>query len=168
MEESPWVLEPYQRAISSYNEPVAIPSVPPNVPPFVAARIPTAWLPYILGALSQLRMPPTWVYATNDELDEVMLWVDYLIGEIGQAVPFMESGSTSLTILTGNSDATASIVFPTPFDVAPVVTQSSDSEVLIASSISISTTGFTARITSATPVLVDTTALFSWNAQEAS
>jgi hypothetical protein len=168
MEESPWVLEPYERAISSYNEPVAIPSAPPNVPPFVAARIPTAWLPYILGALSQLRMPPTWVYATNDELDEVMLWVDYLIGEIGQAVPFMESGSTSITILTGNSDATASIVFPTAYDVAPVVTQSSDSEVLIASSISITTTGFTARITSATPVLVDTTALFSWNAQEAS
>jgi hypothetical protein len=168
MEESPWVLEPYERAISSYNEPVAIPSAPPNVPPFVAARIPTAWLPYILGALSQLRMPPTWVYADNDELDEVMLWVDYLIGEIGQAVPFMESGSTSITILTGNSDATASIVFPTPFDVAPVVTQSSDSEVLIASSISITTTGFTARITSATPVLVDTTALFSWSAQEAS
>jgi hypothetical protein len=166
--ESTWVLEPYIRAQSSFNEPVAIPGSAPDSPPFLAARIPSAWLPYVLGALSQLRMPATWVYANNTDLNTVMKWVDYLICEIGQAMPFVESGSLTITILAGNSDATSAVTFPIPYDMAPVVTQSSDSEVLIASSTSITTTGFTARITAATPVLVNTSAVFSWCAQEAS
>lgn len=154
--------------ISSYYSPVDIPPNGPGDSPLVCAHINVNWLKYVAGALSQLRLPVAWRYTTNTELDQVMYWVDELIGTIGTAPECTEMGSLSLTILVGNSDVTSAVTFPSPFSAPPVVVQSSDSEVLIASSQTVTTTGFNATLTSATPVLVNTTALYSWIAGPAS
>jgi len=46
---------------SSYAEPVTIPSTEPGDEPTVCIRVNETWVPYILGSLSQLTQPTTWV-----------------------------------------------------------------------------------------------------------
>jgi len=160
--ETPWAVFPYIIPNPSFNEPTPPPTTPPDVGPFVCAHIPVAWLLVVNGALKQLAIPATWDVVTEAALDVVMHQVDALLGSIANASECMEMGSLTLTILAGHSDVSGVVTFPFPFSAVPVVVQSSDSEVLIASSQSISASGFVATLTAATPVLVDTAALFSW------
>jgi hypothetical protein len=147
---------------------VAIPSQAPDVAPFLAARIPAGWLRYILGALSQLRMPATWVYATNADLDQVMLWVDYLICTMSEAVNYMESGTLSLTIAAGATQASATVTFPTAFDVAPDVVVSTDTGLVGVGASLLTSTTFLATITRPVALVTTDTAVVTWQAQVAS
>lgn len=53
---------------SSFVQPVIPPGVDPDAGPFVQLTVSYAWLPYVLGALSQLRMRTTWQTASEADL----------------------------------------------------------------------------------------------------
>lgn len=59
---------PYARPTSSFNEPVQPPDVDPDSEPTVQVCFSEAWLPYVLGALSQLQLQTTWIGEPDDIL----------------------------------------------------------------------------------------------------
>lgn len=128
----------------------------------MCAPIPTAWLPYVLGALSQLRQPSAWVVADEADVAAIMGWVDLFIGNVAVASMCDERGTVSVTITAGNASGTATVTFPYDFGTTPVVVCSADNGSLIASPAAISSSGFTATLTAGVPVLADTTATLLW------
>ena len=165
---SPWAVFPYLLANSSFNEAIEVPPTDIDVGPFVCAPIPVAWLQAVVGALSQLRMPVAWVTATEAEVQAVMANVDQLIANIALASMCEERGAVSITILAGAASANLTVTFPTAFTTIPVVVCSCENPVILASPSSRTTTNFVATVTSATPVLVNTTVEFLWEAGPAS
>lgn len=81
----------------------------------------------------------------------------------------IEAGAFTMTIVTGTADVTASVTFPIPYLVAPVVVcagagvSDADSTYICAAQ-SVTATTFTAKIETAVPVLADTTYAYSWHA----
>lgn len=61
-------ISPYAQARGSYVEPINDPGVDPDVGPFVLLSVSAAWLPIVLGCLSQLYQRTTWNYATEADL----------------------------------------------------------------------------------------------------
>lgn len=51
---------PYAHPTSSFNKPVPIPGAEPDMGPCVTVSFGQAWLPYVLGALTQLLLQTTW------------------------------------------------------------------------------------------------------------
>jgi len=63
-----WRFKPQQ---SSFENPVVIPSSDPDEGELTTVCFSTAWLPYVLGALSQLQQRDTWI-GTDDEKTEAI------------------------------------------------------------------------------------------------
>jgi hypothetical protein len=160
--QSPWSVMPYILANSSFNQAVALPASAPDVGPFVCAPIAIAWLPYALGALSQLRQPAAWKTSTDLEISTIMGEVDLFIGAIASAAMCDERGSLSVTITPGNASQGAMVTFPLPFSATPVVILSSDRGDVIASASAVTSSSFTATITANVPVVTSITAVVSW------
>ncbi len=82
----------------------------------------------------------------------------------GSSLGAAANGSVSITIASGSSTNTAVVAFPGTFSVAPIVTVASDNGDVIASWESVTTTDFTARITSSVVLGtgVSITAVVSW------
>lgn len=72
------------------------------------------------------------------------------------------SGTASLTILSGTGSITSVVSFLPPFGVAPIVTLQSQDPVLIASADTITTDGFHLTISAAVDVDADTAAVVDW------
>ena len=151
--------------ICSYYSPVDIPSSAPGDSPLRCAAVNDDWLKYVAGALSQLRLPVAWRYSTNAELDQVMYWVDELIGNIGTADWCMQSGTVSLTILAGTATVGSHVTFSNAFATSPDVVVSESTGLYVASSSSPSTSGVDVAITSNVPLLANGTATLTWHAK---
>lgn len=85
------------------------------------------------------------------------------LGPIGPS-PWTLSGKDLLTIAIGAGEAILAIAFPAPFDTPPLLTASSDNDLVVASFEGTSTTGTTLRITSAIPAAFTMTANVDWTA----
>lgn len=59
--------EPFAHPTSSFNEPVLAPDVEPDEGELTQVCFSVAWLPYVLGALSQLQLQSTWKVSDPDE-----------------------------------------------------------------------------------------------------
>ena len=165
MVESPWLYFPNKVPISSYYSPVDIPPNGPSDAPLRCAPINDNWLQYVAGALSQLRLPVAWRWTTNAQLDQVMYWVDELIGTIGTAEWCMQSGTVSLTILAGSATQSSHVTFPNAFATTADVVVSEDTGLYIASAASPSMSGVDVAITSNVPLLANGTATLTWLAR---
>lgn len=55
-----WFPSPFAQARSSFEEPVTPPDVDPDAGGLISVSFNPAWLPYVLGALTQLQQPSTW------------------------------------------------------------------------------------------------------------
>lgn len=118
----------------------------------------------VLGALRQLVQPFDWDVPDDATRNTVLDWMDTFIGIFAGAPPYMEVGSTSITISAGNATATAAVTFPYAFSSAPTVRCSGDSGLVICSAESVTGTGFTARITSNVALGTSHTETLSWDA----
>ncbi len=85
------------------------------------------------------------------------------LGPIGPS-PWRLSGKAALTLIAGAFEAVTPILFPTPFDTAPILIGSPSNQDLIASFTNISATGCDLVLTSAAPVLIDTDSDIDWSA----
>jgi hypothetical protein len=85
------------------------------------------------------------------------------LGPIGPS-PWRLSGKAALTLIAGAFEAVTPILFPTPFDTAPILIGSPSNQDLIASFTNISATGCDLVLTSAVPVGVDTDSDIDWSA----
>ena len=59
--------EPFAQPKPSFNQPVVPPTVEPDSTPTIQACFSLAWLPYVLGALSQLQLQSTWDTASAED-----------------------------------------------------------------------------------------------------
>lgn len=84
-------------------------------------------------------------------------------GPVGPS-PWSLSGKNVLQILIGAGEAVLPILFPAPFDTPPLLTASTDTDLVVASFENTSTTGTTLRITSAIPAAATMTANVDWTA----
>jgi hypothetical protein len=84
-------------------------------------------------------------------------------GPIGPS-PWRLSGKAALTLIAGAFEAVVPILFPSPFDTAPILIGSPSNQDLIASFTNISPTGCDLVLTSAVPVAVDTNSDIDWSA----
>lgn len=62
----------------SFPDPLPVPGVPPDDPPFHTVQFNELWLAYIIGALENLQRPSMWE-GTDAEIDEVLSQIDELI-----------------------------------------------------------------------------------------
>ncbi len=85
------------------------------------------------------------------------------LGPVGPS-PWRLSGKAALTLIAGAFEAVTPILFPTPFDTAPVLIGSPSNQDLIASFTNVSATGCDLVLTSAVPVGVDTDSDIDWSA----
>jgi len=70
----------------SFREPVTPPGAAPCDAPLVCISVNALWVPYILGALTQLAQPSTWKVDTEDARHEVLGQVQDLIANMGELV----------------------------------------------------------------------------------
>jgi hypothetical protein len=161
-EDSTWTVQPYYVPQSSYNQPVALPTHPPDQPPYLCAPINVDYMRYVVGCLRQLQEPVAWEWATTAELNDIMHWWDTFIGNVAGAAMCDQRGSVSITILAGNASASVTVTFPYAFTAAPIVVCSCDNPTLIASPSAITATDFSATITADVPQLVNVTANLLW------
>lgn len=85
------------------------------------------------------------------------------LGPVGPS-PWRLSGKAALTLIAGAFEAVTPILFPTPFDTAPILIGSPSNQDLIASFTNVSATGCDLVLTSAVPVAVDTDSDIDWSA----
>lgn len=71
----------------SFREPVIPPTSQPCDTPLVCISINTLWVPYLVGALTQLAQPSTWKVASASDLADVLARVQDVIAIIGEAMP---------------------------------------------------------------------------------
>ena len=154
--------------IGSFREAVNPPHGLFDAAPTVCVEVASAWLPYIVGALSQLAQPSTWITDTDVALWDVLGRVQDLIEAVGTAGACMQAGTQPMDVSAGNAEAVIVVTFPQPFTVPPVVVVSESTGVLIASASSVSLTQFTLSITANVPTIVDMPSVVSWVARLAS
>jgi len=82
-----WDSSPWASQRPSFVQPVTPPSTAPCDPPLVCISVNQEWLPYILGALTQLAQPTTWDVADRATLEDVLGRVTDLLACVGTAVP---------------------------------------------------------------------------------
>lgn len=152
----------------SFQQPLTDPGVDPTSGPLVALLFNRTWKSLLGGAALQLLMPASWDYATESDLNTVLDEAILLFNAILAAETAPEYGMVSITITAGNATATAAITFPVAFPSAPVVLCSGDSGTVICSAESITSTGFTARVTSNVVLGADHSESVSWQAGMAS
>lgn len=70
---------------SSYEAPVSLILVDPDVDPLVTVRFNAAYLPFILGSLKQLAQPVTWDTVDPSALELIQKRVALLIGQFAEA-----------------------------------------------------------------------------------
>lgn len=148
----------------SFTQPLTDPGVDPTTGPQVCIHIHRAWQPYLAGAALQLLLPASWEYADDTALDAIMDEAILVFNAVATAERCPAADMVTVTILAGAATGTAAVTFSTPFSAAPVVTVSGDSGSVICSAESITTTGFTARITSGVELLANHDEHVSWNA----
>ena len=85
------------------------------------------------------------------------------LGPVGPS-PWRLSGKAALTLIAGAFEAVTPILFPTPFDTAPILIGSPSNQDLIASFTNVSPTGCDLVLTSAVPVAIDTDSDIDWSA----
>lgn len=71
----------------SFREPIVPPSAEPCDAPLVCISISQAWIPYVLGALTQLAQPSTWKVESESDRQEVLGRVQDLIALFGELMP---------------------------------------------------------------------------------
>lgn len=144
--------------------PLAPPPSDPFTGPYVCAHIPVPWLPYVLGALGGLLQPGYWQYTDEANLLQTIGWADTLVSNISQSDTCPEYGVVSVSIAMGAATGTAAVTFPVAFATTPTVLVSTADGSVIPSWESVTTTGFTARITSNVDLPAGLTADVSWTA----
>jgi len=142
--------------------PLTPPATDPYTGPFVCAHIPLAYLPYVIGALGSLMQPGYWLHPDDATLTTTLGYMDTLISNIDQAEPCPEVGMVSVSIAMGAATGTATVTFTTAFATTPTVVVSTEDGTVIPSWESVSTTGFTARITSNVTLPAGLTTNVSW------
>ena len=149
---------------TSFPNLLPVPTAGPFDSPVACVAINVEWVLLVTGCLQQLWQAQIWDVSTPSALEDIMEQVDALIGTVGNWEPcFMDT--VSVTIAMGAATGSTAVTFASPFSAAPVVLVSADSGDVIASWESVSTTGFTARITSNTALPTALTATVSWSAR---
>lgn len=151
----------------SFPYPVPAPATDPSVGPFLCAKVPAAYMPFVLGALSQLLQPFAWRVSTDADRRTILDWMDTFLADFA-AAEYCYVSTISVTISAGVASGTASATFPDAFSTIPVVVVSADNPDLIASTASVTTDGFDAVLTANVEVPSDVTATVSYIALVAS
>lgn len=148
---------------SSYVEPVADPGTAPGDHPMVCLSINVAWVPYVLGALTQLAQARAWAVLPS-ALPDLLGRVQDLIALIGGAGSCLmtQYGSVSILIPAGEASAGQAVVFPVPYAAPPVVGVASGDGKLHAWFADVTVDGFTVNLDADTGVVADTTGAVDW------
>jgi hypothetical protein len=152
----------------SFTQPLTDPGIDPTAAPLMCVHINQTWKPLLAGAALQLLMPASWEYADDTALNTIMDRAVLVLEAIAFADYCPEYGMVSVTITAGTATATVAVVFPSAFAAAPVVVVSGSSGSVVCSAESISSTGFTARITADVELLASHTETVYWQAAPAS
>lgn len=158
----------YPRPRSSFVEPVRTPAGSPLDPPTVCVELAAAWLPYVVGALTQLCLPTTWITTNDAALIDILSRVQDLIDAVGTAGACMQAGQHVVTIAAGGAVGAYSVVFVQPFAVAPVVVVSESSGLYIASMRNVTVDGCDLVATANVDQRADATTTVSYIARVAS
>ena len=152
---------------SAFLQAIAPPSAGPFDAPTVCLEVNQGWLAVICGALWELGQAPAVVVADSAALADWQGRLTDLMAALFTAGECMQAGIVTVTIAAGQAVGTVAVVFPTPVSVAPVVVVSEGTGDYIASTDSITATGFTADITASVSVIADSPSVFSWIARVA-
>lgn len=148
----------------SFQQPLTDPGSDPQDGALYCVHVNADWLPILAGCALQTLMPASWEYADDTALNTVLDRAILLLNAIGLAERCPAADVVTVTITAGAATGTASVTFSAAFSAAPVVTCSGDSGSVICSAESVTTTGFTARITSDVELLANHDEHVSWNA----
>lgn len=150
---------------SAFLQAITPPTGGPQDPPTVCVELAASWVEYINAALWALGEQAAVVVANPAALADWQGRLTALMLALATAVECMEAGTVAVTITAGNAEGTTAVVFPTAFSAIPVVVVSESTGDYIASTDSVTETGFNADLTAPTPVIADSTATISWVAR---
>jgi hypothetical protein len=152
---------------SPFNQPAVDPGTDPTGGDLVCVEFNALWAPLVAGALGCLCQPATWGMTGSDDPTGVLGRATELVNLFGQAVrcAVEQHGSVPLTILTGESSASAAVVFAPPFTDVPVALVSSNDGSLHAWFSNVRVDGMTVNLDAAVPVIVDTPGVVDWEAE---
>jgi hypothetical protein len=159
--------DPFFEHRPSFLEPQTPPSAGPQAGTLYCVEVPGEYLPLMTGALAQLLQASAWNTTDPTVLATTRGYITTLLALIGNAGQCMQAGTQSVTITATNAVGTHAITFPVAFASAPVVVGIESTGQYIASidPTTITTTGFTAKITARFAVLVDSSATVAWMAR---
>lgn len=147
----------------SYVEPVADPGTAPGDYPRVCLSISAAWIPYILGALTQLAQPKAWAVAAG-ALPDLLGRVQDLIAMIGSAgsCVMTQYGRASILIPAGQASAGTPVSFRVAYAAPPIVGVASGDGKLHSWFADVTADGFTVNLDADTSVVSDTSGTVDW------
>jgi len=153
---------------ASFLVPLTDPGPNPSDAPLACIHVNQAWAEILVGCAFQACMVASWGTPDTPGIATLVNKGQALLTLVGTWTECPEYGMVSVTILAGSATGTATVTFPTAFGAAPVVLVSGDSGLVICSAESITSAGFTARITSDVNLLSNHTETVYWQAAPAS
>lgn len=91
---------PFAHPTSSFNKPVPLPGAEPDQGPCATVSFSRAWLPYVLGAMTQLMLQTTWLTDDPDEFRLVQEQASTLIAMFAEQGYDMLNGCNCPDVLT--------------------------------------------------------------------
>jgi hypothetical protein len=156
-----WDPNPAITPFSPFEEPIPDPGTDPLSAPLVCVAFNESWRPIVAGALLATLPPTAWDVSDPAALLDVEERAEQLLHAVGVAERCIMQ-TVSVTIPVGEASGASVITFAVPFTTAPVVIVSCDNAALIASWESVTTDGFTARLTANVVQPADVTATISY------
>lgn len=95
---------PVEETRSSYVEPVADPGTAPGDGPLRHLKVNAAWVPYIIGCLTQMIQPLAWTTTDPTALADLLGRVTDLMNMFGTAGPPMQLQLSAAGVLQTSSD----------------------------------------------------------------